>query len=363
MAWLVMQVTDVILNNIEAPDWVFRTILLSLGIGFLVAMFFAWAFEMTPEGLKRDHEVDRSRSIAPQTGKKLNKLIFTVMALALAYFAYDKFVLSAAREAALVETTAQAATELRAAGLETETNRKESIAVLPFVNMSDDKDYFADGLSEELLNLLAKVPDLKVAGRTSSFKFKGLNEDLRIIGEALDVATVLEGSVRKSGTRLRITAQLINVADGYHIWSETYDREMADVFDMQDDIAAKIMVALKMHLGETPLSRGRPTENMLAYEKFVTAKALLRSAQGERGFELLLEVVVLDTTFAEAWEQLSITYWHGADGSLFSADLIAGCSSAAKRALELNSTLVLATAMAAFLQHRELELAPGIICA
>jgi TolB-like protein len=276
-------------------------------------------------------------------------MIIGVMAVALAYFAYDKLVVSAGRETAAIESAVEEATSQalaeQAATPTVTAEPDKSIAVLPFVNMSDDKDYFADGLSEELLNLLAKIPGLKVTGRTSSFKFKGQNEDLRVIGDALDVATVLEGSVRRSGSRIRVTAQLIKVADGFHLWSETYDREMTDVFDMQDDIAAKIMAALKMHLGDTPQSRGRPTENMLAYEKFVTARALLSSAQTKRGFGLLQEVVALDPTFAEAWEQLSITYWHGGDGTLFSEDAMAGCFSAAKRALELNPTLVLAAAM------------------
>ena len=344
--WLLAQVADLVLENIGAPDWVMLTILLVLALGFPVVLFFSWAYEVTPEGIKRESEVDRSQSTTQLTGRKLDRAVTAGLIIALAYFAYDKFVLSAARDAALVEATTQAVTEQAPVEPDIEANTEKSIAVLPFVNMSDDKDYFADGLSEELLNLLAKIPDLKVAGRTSAFKFKGQNEDLRIIGDALDVSTVLEGSVRKSGTRLRITAQLINVSDGFHIWSETYDREMTDVFDMQDDIAAKIMAALKMLLGDTPLSRGRPTENMLAYEKFVTAKALLSSAQGTRGFELLLEVVALDPTFAEAWEELSITYWFGGDGTLLSEDLMARCFKAATRALELNPTLVLAMALA-----------------
>jgi TolB-like protein len=345
-SWLLAQVADLVLENIGAPDWVMQTILLVLALGFPVVVFFSWAYEVTPEGIKRESEVDRTQSTTQVTGRKLDRAITGVLVIALAYFVYDKFVLDPSRDEALVEATTQAVTERAPVEPEIEANTEKSIAVLPFVNMSDDKDYFADGLSEELLNLLAKVPDLKVAGRTSAFKFKGQNEDLRIIGDALNVSTVLEGSVRKSGTRLRITAQLINVADGYHIWSETYDREMTDVFDMQDDIADKIMAALKMHLGDTTLSRGRPTENMLAYEKFVTAKALLSSAQDRRGFELLLEVVALDPTFAEAWEQLSITYWFGGDGTLFSEDAMAGCFSAATRALDLDPTLVLAAAMA-----------------
>jgi TolB-like protein/tetratricopeptide (TPR) repeat protein len=276
VAWLVMQFTDVVLNNIEAPDWVFLAIMLVLGIGFLFALFFSWAFEMTPEGLKRDHEVDRTQSITQQTGKKLNNLIFVVMALALGYFLYDKLVLSTARDAALVEATTRAVTAQTTAETEATMELENSIAVLPFVNMSGDEDYFADGLSEELLNLLAKIPDLKVTARTSSFKFKGQNEDLRLIGNALNVTKVLEGSVRRSGARLRVTAQLINVADGYHLWSETYDREMIDIFEMQDDIAANIIRSLKLQLhdGVGAPTSGLPTASMEAYQLYLEAKGL-----------------------------------------------------------------------------------------
>ncbi len=354
MAWLVMQVTDVILNNIEAPDWVFQTVLLLLGIGFLVAMFFAWAFEMTPEGFKREHEVDRSQSITPQTGKKLNNLIVAVMALAIAYFIYDKFVVSAGRETAAIESAVEEATSQalaeQAATPAVTAEPDKSIAVLPFVNMSDDKDYFADGLSEELLNLLTKIPGLKVTGRTSSFKFKGQNEDLRVIGDALDVATVLEGSVRRSGSRIRVTAQLIKVADGFHLWSETYDREMTDVFDMQDDIAAKIMAALKVHLGDGVVSRGRPTENMLAYEKFVMAKALrVSNTESDAGsaIELLQEVVALDPSFAEAWEMLANAHWSYTGTMLSVKENVEATHSAAMKALELDPTLAFAAALAA----------------
>ncbi|MEH6606839.1 MAG: hypothetical protein V7711_14740, partial [Pseudomonadales bacterium] len=224
---------------------------------------------------------------------------------------------------------------------------QQSIAVLPFVNMSSDEDFFADGLSEEILNLLAKAKELKVAGRTSSFAFKGRNEDLREIGKALAVGTVLEGSVRKSGNRLRITAQLINVEDGYHIWSETYDRELTDIFDMQDDIAAKIMAALEVHLGTAPVTRGRPTENMQAYQKFLAAKS-----RSQESFDTLLAIallkdaVELDPNFAEAWEFLAIEYWTRAGTALPTAEGAKLAFDAAIKALEINPSLSIAAAMA-----------------
>jgi adenylate cyclase len=318
MAWLVMQVTDVILNNISAPSWVFQTILLLLGIGFLVAMFFAWAFELTPEGLKREHEVDRSQSITPQTGQKLNKLIFTLMGLAIAYFAYDKFVLGVSRDAALVEATTQAVTEQAAAEAaevpvpeETATEIDRSIAVLPFADMSPNRDqeYFSDGLSEELLNLLVKVPDLKVAARTSSFSFKGQNLEIPEIAERLKVAHVLEGSVRTAGNRVRITAQLIQASDGYHLWSETYDRELENIFAIQDEISAAVVEQLKITLlGEAPHAAKVDPE---AYALFLRARHLrrLRTVEGwEQSIELTKQALAIEPEYTEAWINLSANY-------------------------------------------------------
>ena len=248
MAWLGMQIADVILNNITAPEWVFHVLMLFLAIGLPFAVFLAWAFELTPEGLKREHEVDRSQSITPQTGQKLNKLTFAIMALAIVYFAYDKFVVSEPREAALAETATQTNSVQDTA--ESNSERDKSIAVLPFVDMSPDKDqeYFTDGLTENLLNRLAQLSNLKVAGRTSSFAFKNRNEDLRSIGDQLGVAHVLEGSVQKSGERVRITAQLVSAADGYHLWSETYDRTLVDIFAVQDEIANEVAKAMQIAL-------------------------------------------------------------------------------------------------------------------
>ena len=220
MAWLVMQVADVVLNNIEAPGWVFSVIMLLVGLGLPFAILFSWAFELTPEGLKLEKNIDRSQSITHETGRKLDFIIIGVLVVALGYFAIDKFVLDASRDAALVEATTQAVAEQVAAEAVPAESDK-SIAVLPFVNMSDDasNEFFSDGLSEELLNLLAKVPELRVAARTSSFSLKDKELQIAEIGEILKVAHVLEGSVRKAGNQVRITAQLIHVEDGYHLWS------------------------------------------------------------------------------------------------------------------------------------------------
>ena len=188
---------------------------------------------------------------------------------------------------------------------------QKSIAVLPFVNMSSDpeQEYFSDGLSEEILNLLAKIPDLKVIGRTSSFAFKGQNQDLRGIGQALGVNTVLEGSVRKSGDRVRITAQLIDVQDGAHIWSESYDRTLNDIFAVQDNVAASIIDALQIHVGVAP-TRGRPTESAEAYALFLKARASLNAFEMQDATKFAQMATELDPKFAEAYELLANCYWY-----------------------------------------------------
>ena len=239
-AWLLAQVADLVLDNIGAPDWVMQTILLVLALGLALVVFFSWAYEVTPEGIKREADVDRSNSITHVTGRKLDRAITFVLILAVAYFAVDKFILSPAQP---VATTAPAATSDEVTKAPKISN---SIAVLPFVNMSDDKanEYFSDGLSEELLNVLAKNPNLQVAARTSSFSLKGEKLEIREIAERLNVDHILEGSVRKSGDQVRITAQLIRADSGFHLWSDSYDRSLDNIFAVQDEIAAKITAAL-----------------------------------------------------------------------------------------------------------------------
>ncbi len=259
------------------------------------------------------------------------------MALAIGYFAYDEFVIEPAQEEALATDSAQ---EIVA------TEVQQSIAVLPFVNMSDDpgNEYFSDGLSEEILNLLAKFPELKVIGRTSSFAFKGKNEDLRDIGQKLGVKTVLEGSVRKSGERVRITAQLVDVSDGAHIWSETYDRTLTDIFAVQDDVAAAIIDALQIHVVTNP-TRGHPTENTEAYGLFLNARASFNANGWLDAEEILLKAVELDPKFAEAYEMLAFTYWYQAGWLVTSAEGQKLTSEAATKALAIDPDLVLAQAM------------------
>lgn len=246
-AWLVLQVAGTLLPVFDAPGWTMKALVALLAIGFPLALLFSWVFEFTPEGFKREADVPTAQPIAPQTARRMDRAIIVVLLLALGTFAFDKFVLAPRRDVARVAAVAEQAKKAVVP-----TADSKSIAVLPFVNMSADKEneFFSDGLSEEILNSLARIDGMQVVGRTSSFQFKGKSEDLRSIGEKLGVAHVLEGSVRREGERARITAQLIRASDGYHLWSETYDRTLNDTLAVQLDIAEKVAGALDVLLDD-----------------------------------------------------------------------------------------------------------------
>ena len=301
-AWLLAQVADLVLDNIAAPDWVMQTILLVLALGLAPVVFFSWAYEVTPDGIKRESEVDRSQSITHVTRGKLDRTITFLLVLAVAYFAADKFLLSPAQPVAPTPEASEEVIETAAAG--------NSIAVLPFVNMSGDEEneYFSDGLSEELLNVLAKNPALQVAARTSSFSLKGEKLEIGEIGQRLNVDHVLEGSVRKSGDRVRITAQLIRVDNGYHLWSDTYDRTLDDIFAVQDEIAGKITAALIPQLvgesGEVATAAASGYEpSPEAYQDYLLARDRFNSrTKGglESAYELVEKLVREHPDYAEA---------------------------------------------------------------
>jgi adenylate cyclase len=261
IAWVLAQIADLAFDGFDAPAWVLKSVLVVLALGFPLAVFFAWAFELTPEGVKKQAEVDSSKSITQNTGRKLDYLIIAVLAVAVGMLLVDKFALREApvtgAESSIVESTTE-----------------KSLAVLPFVAMSNgpDDEYFADGLTEEILNSLAQLPELLVTARTSAFSFKGQDVPIPEIATALGVAHVVEGSVRRAGDRLRITAQLIRAHDGFHLWSETYDRSTADSFGVQGEIAEKVAAALDLVLDEDELQRMhssglRNPEAFIAYQK------------------------------------------------------------------------------------------------
>jgi TolB-like protein len=225
-----------------------RAVIVVLAVGFVPAMVFSWVFETDAGGIEARERCRAQRIDQPHTGRKLDRTIMIVLALALGYFAFDKFALAPRRDAALVATTTESVRANAAKiGAGSPTADEKSIAVLPFINMSSDpaQEYFSDGIAEELLNQLAQSPDLMVAARTSAFQFKDKNLDVADIGRKLNVAHVLEGSVRKDGARLRITAQLIKTATGFHVWSQTFERDAADVFKVQDEISTAIAKALR----------------------------------------------------------------------------------------------------------------------
>jgi TolB-like protein/Tfp pilus assembly protein PilF len=267
-AWLLAQAADLVLDVMGAPDIILRSLVAILALGFVPAVIFAWAFEITPEGIKKEKDVDRTQSITDQTAKKLDIATMALVIGAVVLLAVDRML---PEQGATDAGVSLAADQTDIAGMAPaypcappskcipaqkgsllHESTPRSIAVLPFVDMSPAKDneYFTDGLTEELLNILAQIKSLQVAGRTSSFAFKGKTEDLREIGEKLNVNTLLEGSVRKDDQRqkIRVTVQLINVADGYHIWSDTYDRDLEDIFAIQEDIARQVADALKVNL-------------------------------------------------------------------------------------------------------------------
>ena len=328
VGWVLIEISSTVLPIFEAPDWIVQVSTFFVILGFPVALILSWAYELTPEGLKLEKNVDRAESITQSTSRKLDFVIIGVLAVALAMFAADKFILEPD-----AVTAGDSAPEIIVA------DDRRSIAVLPFVNMSEDADHFVDGLTEELMNLLAKNRDLKVAGRTSSFAYKGQNPNFQEVGEALNVEHVLEGSVRRSGDTLRITAQLITVEDGFHIWSETYDRMMADVFAIQDDVAGSITDALELQLAPTA---DRSTANPEAYALYLEALALTGTSDPDEIYlakDLVDQAISLDPDFARAYELKAIFHWTASAWLEESRIAQASAYEAAMMALALDPTL------------------------
>lgn len=337
VAWLLLQIADTLVPALHLPAWVVTAVVLFLIIGFPLALVFAWAFEFTPEGLKRESDVRPSESGAHRTGRKLDFLIIGALAVALGYFAYDKLLLDPKRDAALVESTKQEVQEQAAIAAESQ----KSIAVLPFANMSADpeQEYFADGLAEELLNLLASIPELRVAARTSSFSFKNENIDIRTVAEKLNVEHILDGSVRKAGDTLRISAQLIEADSGYHLWSQRFDRKLEDVFAIQDEIAAAVVDALKISLlGEMPEAKAINPEAYALYlqgEHFYERRTEEAIEKAVDAFQAALE---LEPEYAPAWEALGATYFMQAGWYRDTHEGTALARAATERALALDDS-------------------------
>jgi adenylate cyclase len=298
VAWLLLQVSDTLVPALHLPEWFHSGVALLLILGFPLAMIFAWAYELTPEGLRKEKDVDRSASVTHSTGRKLDFAIIAALVLALVYFVYDEFVIEATQEN-------ETASEVIAADIQ------QSIAMLPIADISPNKDqeYMSDGIAEEMLNLLAKIPQLRVTARTSAFSFKGEKDTIPEIGAKLNVTYVLEGSVRKAANQIRITAQLIEASSDKHLWSETYTRELEDVFAIQDEIAAEVVSQLQLTLlGKVPTAKQIDPK---AYTLYLQARHFggqSSAASSKQAESLYRQVLQLAPGYAPALLGLS---WYG----------------------------------------------------
>ena len=318
-AWLLVQVAGTVLPMFGAPEWLPRSVVIILAIGFLPALIFSWVFEPTPQGLKRDEDVAPEQSIAPQTARRMDRMIIAVLVLALGYFAFDKFVLNQRRETAPIT-----------AGEPKSVPNEKSVAVLAFANLSDDKgsEYFSDGISEELLTVLQKIPGLHVAARTSAFSFKGKNATAQEIGQKLGVARLVEGSVRKAGEVVRIAARLTQAETGEQLWSENYTRDVKDVFAVQTELAETIVEQLKGRLtngaadpamkaeiqAQVQAAEKGGTKNVEAHQHYLRGRFYLNRYSEKAVSDALVEfrrAVELDPSFALAWAGLADTHlWY-----------------------------------------------------
>ncbi len=309
LAWVVIQVTSEAVPALRLPDWV-NSLVFFLGvIGFPFAIFFAWAFEITPEGIKKESEIAPEDSITAHTGRKLDFAIIALLAVGMGYFIYESRFESETVESVVVNDSTKDSTVLTETLTKTISEPEgSSIAVLPFVNMSSDKeqDYFSDGISEEILNVLAKIPNLHVTSRSSAFFYKGKDIKINKVAQELGVKNVLEGSVRKAGNRIRITAQLIEAGSDKHLWSETYDRELIDIFAIQDEISAAIVEALKSKLGlEAKVSnRDMSKVNLDAHNEYLKGRFYIENRNQEDLEKALAhfdKAVELAPNYAPAW--------------------------------------------------------------
>ncbi len=314
-AWLIMQVAEVIMDLANLPNWIGPTILGLLAVGFPIALIFSWFYELTPAGVSLEKDVDRAESITHVTGRRLDFIVISLLCAAVILFAYDKWWMQGPPE--------------------------KSIAVLPFENMSGDpgQEYFSDGLAEELLNLLARIPELRVTSRSSAFFYKGKKFKIADVGRELNVGHILEGSVRRSGDTVRITAQLIDVTTDAHLWSQTWDRTFDDIFVIQDEIAEAVVDALKISLlGDTPRALETTPE---VYALYLQGRSLAAQRTADsllRAEALTKRALEMDNKYAPAWVQLANIYTVGANiGSWHPNEAYPLARAAAMEALRLDA--------------------------
>jgi TolB-like protein/Tfp pilus assembly protein PilF len=335
-AWLIAQVSETLLPIFDTPAWVLKTLVALLALGFVPALVFSWVYELTPGGLKRDAEVPAEQSIAAQTGRRMNRLIVIGLLAVVALVVADRYWPRAA-EPEVTSVTSRPNTNTR------------TIAVLPFVNLSADpeQEFFSDGITEEILNVLAGIEGFTVTSRTSSFHFKGKDKPLPEIARELGVDYVLEGSVRKAGQQVRIAAQLIKVDGDAHLWSESWTRDMADIFAVQEGIARNVASELKARLSERDEARlaQSPTRNVEAYEQFLRGQQFWNQrsiASLQAAVEAFKAALAADPDYTDAWAGLAQTYALIPEYTAFASaerrvvDTIALAHEAADRALKLD---------------------------
>jgi TolB-like protein/Tfp pilus assembly protein PilF len=328
VSWLLIQAASILLPTFEAPSWVMKAFVVFLALGFVVAVIISWAFEMTPQGMKRTADVsaDEVRSMPYWSKRKFAAFIIGVAVIATGLLTYQFLRAPSSTIAANADS--------------------KSIAVLPFVNMSADKndEYLSDGVSEELITALSKITGLQVKARTSSFAFKGKNEDIQKIGELLHANHLLEGSVAKAGNKLRITAQLIQASDGNHEWSDTYDRDMQDIFAVRSEVAQKVAETLKVRLlGEEKRKiNKKPTENLEAYNLYRQGR-YYGDKVSEEGIKKALpffqHAIEKDPRFALAYAGMADTYVAAADAFIAPREAFSKAKEAALKAIELDDSL------------------------
>jgi TolB-like protein len=361
VGWLLLQAADILLDNFGAPEWVFKSFAALLILGLPLALFFAWAYELTPDGVKRTEDVVEAESVTPRTGRRIDRLIvigllavISILVVERVWFAWNGS-----------DTAADGTGESSVAGEPAATGQggtvgdrqpeampateKESIAVLPFANMSPDpeQEFFADGITEDILTRLAAIGELRVISRTSIMRYKGSDKSLPEIAAELGVSHILEGSVRRAGNQVRITGQLIRAADDAHLWAESFDRELADIFAVQTEIAGRIVQALQLQLteGEREQLQRQGTDNAAAYEHYLLGRAQLNQSYRNPGEVLALldnaethfrAALDQDPRYADAWAGLARTLlsWLGIEPEQADAKYQAGVE-AARRAIRL----------------------------
>jgi TolB-like protein len=366
-AWLILQAAELLFDAMNVSDELLRFVIAILVLGFPLVLIFSWVFELTPEGVKREKDIDRDASITPQTGQRINTVIVVLLVVAVATVAVDRLIPEQAGEP-IASDTAEPVAAVDREPIEEPVAAENSIGVLPFTDLSaeGDQEYFSDGIAEEILNVLVRVEGLQVASRTTSFGLKGQESlGMPVLAEKMKVRHVLEGSVRKAGDTVRITAQLIDAQSNMHLWSETYDRQLTaeSIFEIQDEIAGAIVeqLGVLMGTGTAPPRIVADTQDLEAYEVYLQAhqlfieRALIEDIN--RSIALFEQAVAIDPKFARAWAGLAGAYVVAPSWYLADRDYYELAKKAADTAIELNPDIALSYAVIAYVQ--QVQPAPG----